>query len=71
MIEMKKLSEAIRAGERLGDGDAVIDLIEMTNDALFNLRSGAGRVQYNVTVLETRSKVELQKIIENVGRCQR
>ena len=59
VVFLRGLGEAIRKGDRLGDGDAMLDLIEHSCTAISHLRSGAGSVQLNVEALE-------QKITEEV-----
>ena len=59
VVYLRGLGEAIRKGDRLGDGDAMLDFIEHTCTAVSHLRTGVGSVQLNVEALEKKVAEEV------------
>ena len=80
VVGLRGLREAIRVGDRLGDGDAMLDIIGHACAAISHLRSGAGSVQLNVEALErkiadevvgmkTAINTEATKVREELTNC--
>ena len=60
------LVSLVRKGDRLGDGDALLDLAEQTVESVSALRDGAEQVQKNVVELEEKVKSEMLPLKDEI-----
>ena len=56
VVALRSLEDAIKKGDRLGDVDSTLDVIDQVCIGLSHLRQGAGSVQLNVEDL--RGKIQ-------------